>query len=135
MIRKTTVAVALFAIAVVTPGYSQAEGPTVDQVISDLAAIGPEVLLARVKDLKTQAANLTTQAAEMRKKAGELDAQAANLKKQIEAVEKFTTELAKAMNPAPAPAPTPATPAAAPAPAPATPAAAPETPAPAEPEK
>lgn len=125
MLHKLSVAVALAALSLAPQTFAEGEAPSVDKVITDLAAIGPDALLARVVELKTQVATLTTQANEMRTKAGELDAQAAALTAQIAAVEKFTTELAKAMNPSPPAEATPAEAAPAPAAEAAAPAAAP----------
>ena len=123
MLKRSILAIAL--TMGLMPGLALAEGeaaPTVDKVMADLAAVGPDALLARVKELQGQVDNLNAQAAAKRKEADQLVAQGEALKKQIAAVEKFTAELAKAMAPPPPPEPTPAAPAAAPAePAPATP--------------
>lgn len=128
MLRRISIFTVLLAAIVMVPVH--AEDPSVlDKVIADLAKVGPDALLARVKELKDKSVALNKEAAGLRTKADQLDAQAATLKAQVDAVEKFTTELAKAMAPPPAPAPTPAAPAATPAPAPAKPA----EPAPAKP--
>ena len=105
--------------------------PDVNAVIEQMAAVGPEALLARVKELKTAETDLAGQAAALRQQADQKDAEAAALRARIAAVEKFTGDLAAMAAPPPAPvaaqpaaAPTPAAPAMAPAAAP--------TPAPAE---
>ena len=100
--------------------------PDIDKVVADIAAVGPEALLAHVKGLKTKEQELKAQAEDLRKQAGKKDAEAARMRKRIDAVDKFTTELAAVLNPPPpvetpaAPPPaeaaaTPAEPAAAPA--------------------
>lgn len=120
------VALGLALLALMASPVVQAEEPakpSVDQIVKDIAAIGPDALLARVKQLKDEAANLNKAAGELRKQADGLDGQANALRAQIAAVEKFTTELVNAMAPpAPPAAPAPATPAAQPAPAAAAPA-------------
>ncbi len=105
--------------------------PDVNAVIEQMAAVGPDALLARVKELKAAEGDLVKQATDLRTQADQKDAEANALRARIAAVEKFTTDLA-AMSAPPAPAaPAPAEAAPAPAPAPAEAAAAP-APAPAE---
>jgi 2-oxoglutarate dehydrogenase E2 component (dihydrolipoamide succinyltransferase) len=107
--------------------------PDVNKVIEDMAAIGPDALLARVKELKAVEQNTVQQAAELRAQADQKDSEANALRARIAAVEKFTAELTAAMTP-PAPKPAPeATPAAAPPPAEPVPAPAEVAQAPAEP--
>ena len=116
-------------LGLAAPGTAWAEdppAPDINKVVADIAAVGPEALLAHVKGLKTKEQELKAQAGELRKQAGKKDAEAEKLRKRIEAVDKFTTELAAVLNPPPPietltapppaePAPTPAEPAAAPA--------------------
>ena len=116
-------------LALAAPGVAWAEDPPVpdiNKVVADIAAVGPEALLAHVKGLKTKEQELKAQAEDLRKQAGKKDAEAARMRKRIDAVDKFTTELAAVLNPPPpvetpaAPPPaeaaaTPAEPAAAPA--------------------
>lgn len=101
--------------------------PDVNAVIEQMAAVGPDALLARVKELKAAEADLVKQAADLRAQADQKDADVNALRARIAAVEKFTADLA-AMS-APPPPPAEAQPAAAPpaeaAPAPAETAAAP----------
>lgn len=107
--------------------------PDVNAVIEQMAAVGPEALLARVKELRTAETDLVGQAAALRQQADQKDAEAAALRARIAAVEKFTGDLAAMIAPPPAAAPVAAQPAAAPAPAEAAPAeAAAPAPAPAE---
>ena len=119
----------LSVLALAASGMAWAEDPPVpdiDKVVADIAAVGPEALLAHVKGLKTKEQELKAQAEDLRKQAGKKDAEAARMRKRIDAVDKFTTELAAVLNPPPpvetpaAPPPaeaaaTPAEPAAAPA--------------------
>ncbi len=83
----------------------EAPKPDVNKVIEDMAAIGPEQLLARVNELKAAEQEYVKQAADLRAQADQKDAEVAALRARIAAVEKFTTELAAAMAPAPPPAP------------------------------
>jgi hypothetical protein len=91
--------------------------PDVNKVIEDMAAVGPEQLLARVQELKNAEQELIKQAADLRAQADQKDAEVNALRARIAAVDKFTTELAAAMAPAPAAAPAPVA-EAAPAPTP-----------------
>ena len=87
----------------------------VSKVVDDIAALGPEALLAHVKGLKTKEQALKSQAEDLRKQAATMDAQATAMRARVEAVEKFTSELAALLAPpAPAPPVAPAEPAAAP---------------------
>jgi len=144
--KKMLIAAALLA-APIAWTQDAPPPPDVNAVIEQMAAVGPDALLARVKELKAAEAELLKQAADLRTQADQKDAEVNALRARIAAVEKFTSDLA-AMSappapPAPpaeaqpaaappaeaAPAPAPAEAAAAPAPAPAEMAA---TPAPAE---
>ena len=122
----------LSVLALAGPGMAWAEdppAPDIDKVVADIAAVGPEALLAHVKGLKTQEQALKAQAEDLRKQAGKKDAEAQRMRKRIDAVDKFTTELVAVLNPPP-PVETPAAPPpAAPEPTPAVPAAAPDAPA------
>ena len=112
-------------LGVAAPGMTWAEDPPppdINKVVEDIAAVGPEALLAHVKGLKIKEQELKAQAEELRKQAGNKDAEAARLHKRIEAVDKFTTELAAVLNPAPPPEVPAAPPSAEPAPTPAEPA-------------
>ena len=105
MLQRISMLTALLVTTILLPVHAE-DPPALDKVIADLAAVGPEALLARVKELKAQSVALNKEATDLRTKADQLDAQSTALKQQIAAVEKFTTELAKAMAP-PAPAPAP----------------------------
>ena len=119
----------LSVLGLAASGMAWAEDPPtpdINKVVADIAAVGPEALLAHVKGLKGQEQELKAQAEDLRKQAGKKDAEAERMRKRIDAVDKFTTELAAVLNPPPpvetpaAPPPaeaaaTPAEPAAAPA--------------------
>lgn len=109
---------ALVALIAAAPAFAdEAPKPDVNKVLEDMAAIGPDALLARVKELRATEQQLKNQAAELRKQADQKDAEAAALRKRIETVEKFTADLVAATKP-PEPKPAPeAKPAAQPAPA------------------
>jgi pyruvate dehydrogenase E2 component (dihydrolipoamide acetyltransferase) len=132
--KKIILAAALLAAPLVSAQDAPA-APDVNAVIEQMAAVGPEALLARVKELRAAEADLAGQATALRQQADQKDAEAAAVRARIAAVEKFTGELAAMIAPPPAPPAAEAQPAAAPAPAEAAPApaeAAPAAPAPAE---
>ncbi len=84
----------------------EAPKPDVNKVIEEIAAVGPDALLARVQELKASERQLKKQAADLRKQADQKEAEAARLRQRIAAVEKFTSELVAATKPAePKPAP------------------------------
>ena len=120
--------VLIFAVlGLAAPGMAWSEDPPppdINKVVADIAAVGPEALLAHVKGLKTKEQELKAQAEELRKQAGNKDAEAARMRKRIDAVDKFTTELAAVLNPPPSPEALAAPPLAEPGPTPAEPAAA-----------
>lgn len=107
----------LVAMLAALPAASEEPAkPDVNKVIEEIAAVGPEALLARVKELKSAQEQLKKQAADLRKQADQKDAEAKQLQARIAAVEKFTSDLMAAAKPAePKPAPE-AKPAAQPAP-------------------
>jgi uncharacterized protein (DUF3084 family) len=120
----------MWTLAVVSAGLMSALGanaqdaPNVDAVMDQVAAVGPDALIARVKELKAAEEQLKKESAELRQQADQKDKAAEQMRTRIAAVEKFLNELNVAMNPQPAPAEeaTPAAeeaPAEAPAPAPA----------------
>ena len=98
--KRVTVVLMMMAL-IATPAVLAEDPPkpSVDQIVKDIAAIGPDALLARVKQLKDEVAKLNGQAGELRKQADGLDGQANALRTQIAAVEKFTNELVAAMAP------------------------------------
>jgi len=128
--KKLIFAAAMFAAPFVA-AQDAPPAPDVNAVIEQMAAVGPEALLARVKELRAAETDLVGQAAALRQQADQKDAEAAAVRARIAAVEKFTGELAAMITPPPAPAPAEAQPAAAPAPAEAAPAPAEAAPAPA----
>lgn len=81
------------------------ESPDVNQVIEDMAAVGPDALLSRVKELKQSEQALKAEADALREQAAQKEAEAEAMRARIQAVEQFTNELATAMSPPPPPAP------------------------------
>ena len=92
---------ALICAAMLIPfaAFAQEDAPDVNKVIEDLAAVGPDALLSRVKELKQSEQALKDEAAALRAQADAKEAEAAAARARIEAVEKLTTELATAMTP------------------------------------
>ncbi len=119
--KKLILAAAILAAPLASAQDAPAP-PDVNAVIEQMAAVGPEALLARVKELRAVETDLVGQATALRQQADQKDAEAAALRARIAAVEKFTGDLAALTAPPPAPAPVEAQPAAAPAPAEAAPA-------------
>jgi len=78
-----------------------AQGPNVDKVLEELAAIGPEALLKRVDEMKAQVKATEEEAAKLRSQADAKAKEAEALKQRIQTIEKFTADLNKAMNPEP----------------------------------
>ena len=137
--RRVLIIAAVTLTAAGSWGQEAAPAPDVNQVIEQMAAVGPEALLARVKELKSAEQGLVKQAGDLRAQADQKDKEAEALRARIAAVEKFTAALAAAMAPPPLPElakeakaePAPAPAEAAPAPPPAEAAAPPaEQPAP-----
>lgn len=116
--RTIAILLAAALVSLAQPGAMAQDAPNVDTVMDQVAAVGPDALIARVKELKAAEAALKNEAAELRKQADQKDQAAAQMQTRIAAVEKFLTDLNAAMNPAP-PAPAEAKPAAEAAPAPA----------------
>lgn len=96
-----TIAAALLSLCAFAQDAPPA--PDVNKVIEDLATVGPEALLSRVKELKTAEQALKDEAAALRAQADQKDAEAAAARARVEAVERFTNDLATAMAPTPAP--------------------------------
>jgi peptidoglycan hydrolase CwlO-like protein len=124
-LTKWVAPAALVVVGMVAPSAMAEDAPAapnLDTVLSDLAKIGPDQLIAHVDALKKQIGDLKAESEAAQKKAAELEAQSTAVKAQVETIEKFIASVQTAMAP-PAPAPAPAEPA--PAPAPAEPAPAP----------
>ncbi len=122
---QTGMLTAALAVCVTSIGAQEPAKPDVDAVVEQIAAIGPEALVARVKELKAAEGNLKQEAVQLRQQADAKDKEAEAIRNRVAAVEKFLTDLNAVMNPQP-PAEPAAQPAADPAPAPAAePAAAP----------
>ena len=82
--------------------------PNLDAVLSDLAKIGPDQLIAHVEALKKQIGDLKAEAEAATKRAAELEAQSAAVKAQVETIEKFIGAVAAAYvieHPGPQPLP------------------------------
>lgn len=74
-------------------------GPNVDKVLEELATIGPEALVARVKEMQAQVDAKQKEAADLRAKAEAAQAEAEALKQRIATIEGFTKAVNDAMAP------------------------------------
>lgn len=110
--KTLVVLTAMLLAAFGSAAQDESESPDVNRVIEDMATVGPEALLSRVKELKQSEQALEDEAAALRAQADQKEAEAAATRARIEAVERFTSELATAMNPPQPTAPEAAAPAA-----------------------
>ncbi|MBX3179768.1 MAG: hypothetical protein KF886_20635 [Candidatus Hydrogenedentes bacterium] len=75
--------------------------PNLDAVLTDLAKIGPDQLVAHVEALRKQVGDLKAEAEAATKRAAELEAQSAAVKQRVETIEKFMAAVTASMAPAP----------------------------------
>jgi len=76
------------------PGAS-ADDAKVNQLIEEIAEVGPEALVARVAELKKQEEALRKEAETLRKQAAEKEAAAKATQKRVQAVETFLAKMAE----------------------------------------
>lgn len=75
------------------------EEPSVDGVLSELAAIGPDALAERVAEMHAQVEQLNQRAVELRGQADSLEAEAVAMQQRVATIEGFVGKVAEAMNP------------------------------------
>ncbi len=76
-----------------------AEGPNIDNVLAELAKIGPEALIAHVKKLREDIDRLKQEAEAARQQAEQLEAQSAQTQKRVLTIEAFMASVGEAMAP------------------------------------
>ena len=94
-------AAVLMAMPVFAEEPAAPPAPNVDQVLSDLAKIGPDALVARVNELKAAIAAKEKEAADLAAQSEAKKKEAEALKAQVATIEGFTKAVTAAMAPPP----------------------------------